>query len=203
MRTRPAGLGRRAHPRSRGENRLDVLRHDQFAGSSPLTRGKRAPRTGGSCRGRLIPAHAGKTRTPNRWIVQGSAHPRSRGENPLTVAVMVAMPGSSPLTRGKLCRTLERVSDGGLIPAHAGKTCRTFSTCSSLPAHPRSRGENSPSALPMMREAGSSPLTRGKQQRLDRGSVAPRLIPAHAGKTTRAVTRLRALSAHPRSRGEN
>ena len=62
MRTRPAGLGRRAHPRSRGENRLDVLRHDQFAGSSPLTRGKRAPRTGGSCRGRLIPAHAGKTR---------------------------------------------------------------------------------------------------------------------------------------------
>ena len=135
--------------------------------------------------------------------MQGSAHPRSRGENPLTVAVMVAMPGSSPLTRGKLCRTLERVSDGGLIPAHAGKTCRTFSTCSSLPAHPRSRGENSPSALPMMREAGSSPLTRGKQQRLDRGSVAPRLIPAHAGKTTRAVTRLRALSAHPRSRGEN
>ena len=40
----------------------------------------------------------------------------------MTVAVMVAMPGSSPLTRGKLCRTLERVSDGGLIPAHAGKT---------------------------------------------------------------------------------
>ena len=135
--------------------------------------------------------------------MQGSAHPRSRGENPLTVAVMVAMPGSSPLTRGKPVDGGGHGGDAGLIPAHAGKTCRTFSTCSSLPAHPRSRGENSPSALPMMREAGSSPLTRGKQQRLDRGSVAPRLIPAHAGKTTRAVTRLRALSAHPRSRGEN
>ena len=169
MRTRPAGLGRRAHPRSRGENRLDVLRHDQFAGSSPLTRGKRAPRTGGSCRGRLIPAHAGKTRTPNRWIVQGSAHPRSRGENPLTVAVMVAMPGSSPLTRGKLCRTLERVSDGGLIPAHAGKTCRTFSTCSSLPAHPRSRGENSATPVVKGEFKGSSPLTRGKRRPPTRG----------------------------------
>ena len=192
-----------AHPRSRGENGEAEIPEWRLDGSSPLTRGKRVERGANLIHIRLIPAHAGKTRTPNRWIVQGSAHPRSRGENPLTVAVMVAMPGSSPLTRGKLCRTLERVSDGGLIPAHAGKTCRTFSTCSSLPAHPRSRGENSPSALPMMREAGSSPLTRGKQQRLDRGSVAPRLIPAHAGKTTRAVTRLRALSAHPRSRGEN
>ena len=73
----------------------------------------------------------------------------------------------------------------------------------SSPAHPRSRGENSVALLNECPTAGSSPLTRGKQQRLDRGSVAPRLIPAHAGKTTRAVTRLRALSAHPRSRGEN
>ena len=172
-------------------------------GSSPLTRGKRGGGDPGVASGRLIPAHAGKTLCRG-WHCHGrGAHPRSRGENGEAEIPEWRLDGSSPLTRGKLCRTLERVSDGGLIPAHAGKTCRTFSTCSSLPAHPRSRGENSPSALPMMREAGSSPLTRGKQQRLDRGSVAPRLIPAHAGKTTRAVTRLRALSAHPRSRGEN
>ena len=73
----------------------------------------------------------------------------------------------------------------------------------SSPAHPRSRGENAHPEPVDRAGVGSSPLTRGKQQRLDRGSVAPRLIPAHAGKTTRAVTRLRALSAHPRSRGEN
>ena len=50
---------------------------------------------------------------------------------------------------------------------------------------------------------GSSPLTRGKRlfrlDRLDRR----RLIPAHAGKTLLNRVPLNALSAHPRSRGEN
>ena len=153
--------------------------------------------------GRLIPAHAGKT---GRWRSRSgvwTAHPRSRGENPLTVAVMVAMPGSSPLTRGKLCRTLERVSDGGLIPAHAGKTCRTFSTCSSLPAHPRSRGENYPHHHPWTRRRGSSPLTRGKRQAVDPAGHARGLIPAHAGKTHGTSSYQSYAAAHPRSRGEN
>ena len=52
-----------AHPRSRGENVIACASSVSNSGSSPLTRGKRAwgPR---SSRGRrLIPAHAGKTRT--------------------------------------------------------------------------------------------------------------------------------------------
>ena len=50
-----------AHPRSRGENArlLEILLHG--AGSSPLTRGKRADHGDGPGRGGLIPAHAGKT----------------------------------------------------------------------------------------------------------------------------------------------
>ena len=52
----------RAHPRSRGENPNVVLSVASQRGSSPLTRGKRAcPGPHGSY-GRLIPAHAGKTR---------------------------------------------------------------------------------------------------------------------------------------------
>ncbi len=50
---------------------------------------------------------------------------------------------------------------------------------------------------------GSSPLTRGKHARNARGVAIPRLIPAHAGKTTVAALALHGNSAHPRSRGEN
>ena len=55
-----------AHPRSRGENVSKKLAKSAASGSSPLTRGK--PRTGRErrARGRLIPAHAGKT-SPYVW----------------------------------------------------------------------------------------------------------------------------------------
>ena len=52
----------------------------------------------------------------------GEAHPRVGGENITSVWKMATAAGSSPRGRGKLCRALERASDGGLIPAWAGKT---------------------------------------------------------------------------------
>ena len=51
----------RAHPRSRGENVLPRLPSADFAGSSPLTRGKQLATSIEEATGRLIPAHAGKT----------------------------------------------------------------------------------------------------------------------------------------------
>ena len=51
----------RAHPRSRGENPVATLPATIAPGSSPLTRGKRQVSHEGVHRGRLIPAHAGKT----------------------------------------------------------------------------------------------------------------------------------------------
>ena len=50
-----------AHPRSRGENPSPVRPMSQYAGSSPLTRGKLAERDGIMEQIGLIPAHAGKT----------------------------------------------------------------------------------------------------------------------------------------------
>ena len=52
----------RAHPRSRGENPDQCLPRDTRTGSSPLTRGKLLHARDGLGLGRLIPAHAGKTR---------------------------------------------------------------------------------------------------------------------------------------------
>ena len=111
-----------AHPRSRGENRSCTVTRWAAAGSSPLTRGKRARLVAAMKSPRLIPAHAGKTRRQARPITSLRAHPRSRGENLIGYSITQKHLGSSPLTRGKhLCADAVAWNQG-LIPAHAGKT---------------------------------------------------------------------------------
>ena len=138
------GLWRLAHPRSRGENLAEATEDSTVAGSSPLTRGKPGATVIDSADERLIPAHAGKTRGGYGGCGGKAAHPRSRGENRWWSRLAPSGSGSSPLTRGK--RRLHRpgLARTGLIPAHAGKTSRAFSIRMYMPAHPRSRGENSP-----------------------------------------------------------
>ena len=92
---------RRAHPRSRGENRSTSSFSAGAAGSSPLTRGKLHLRAQQSRRDRLIPAHAGKTGPSVCAIFFAGAHPRSRGENLIRRDHRRVLRGSSPLTRGK------------------------------------------------------------------------------------------------------
>ena len=91
----------------------------------------------------------------------------------------------------------------GLIPAHAGKTMVVLPGRRAFRAHPRSRGENSVSGPPACAARGSSPLTRGKRDRLPDLRRKPGLIPAHAGKTTATLCAANSSPAHPRSRGEN
>ena len=113
---------RRAHPRSRGENRWDRVAASRLAGSSPLTRGKRRVRGRGSRRSGLIPAHAGKTPFRRSRTGQTRAHPRSRGENSIWPILTRKCVGSSPLTRGKRRARRSCSARRRLIPAHAGKT---------------------------------------------------------------------------------
>ena len=91
----------------------------------------------------------------------------------------------------------------GLIPAHAGKTPSHPARSGGAWAHPRSRGENQALDPDVLREVGSSPLTRGKPTVWAWVGLGWRLIPAHAGKTRRRGRSRRARWAHPRSRGEN
>ena len=197
------GSAEEAHPRSRGENQNVVGRPISREGSSPLTRGKRIITCHPIPLRRLIPAHAGKTKSDLSAQQIAPAHPRSRGENQGPSAMLCVYPGSSPLTRGK--REIERIAEalGRLIPAHAGKTSSVAWAMSPRPAHPRSRGENAVSRVVAFFEKGSSPLTRGKHL----GAVVQHerkgLIPAHAGKTAIFAFRLDWPTAHPRSRGEN
>ena len=111
-----------AHPRSRGENAVLQRPSRSRSGSSPLTRGKPWPTQPVPSCGRLIPAHAGKTKSVLMTSIARAAHPRSRGENGYTPGRDVFHFGSSPLTRGKRRGRPRRTQRRGLIPAHAGKT---------------------------------------------------------------------------------
>ena len=171
-----------AHPRSRGENSLAQTSNSLSWGSSPLTRGKPAAKFPELNALGLIPAHAGKTRSPESAAPAVTAHPRSRGENAAHALAEIYARGSSPLTRGKLDERLHRRAPQGLIPAHAGKT---WLHCFVRPggwAHPRSRGENV-SMAPL--GVAAHPRSRGENIRqpfVDRPFLW--LIPAHAGKTS-------------------
>ena len=71
--------------------------------------------------------------------------------------------GSSPLTRGKRPDDDAGTVKFGLIPAHAGKTRPFRMLFQGDRAHPRSRGENTPTTARPLTVTGSSPLTRGKR----------------------------------------
>ena len=132
-----------------------------------------------------------------------TAHPRSRGENAGGRDILPGVNGSSPLTRGKLRSGLGSAASARLIPAHAGKTDRCGQSMLVRAAHPRSRGENRAKGRTRPDRAGSSPLTRGKHFRACEQRPCARLIPAHAGKTSRWIASAEMSAAHPRSRGEN
>ena len=116
---------------------------------------------------------------------------------------MMCTIGSSPLTRGKRERCLQTSDQRRLIPAHAGKTGSALRLPRTGAAHPGSRGENDMYQVVNARRGGSSPLTRGKPRVESEAVDLLRLIPAHAGKTLSLARSLRAVAAHPRSRGEN
>ena len=152
-------------------------------GSSPLTRGKLARRSGFTRAVWLIPAHAGKTASCTGPRERSWAHPRSRGENGQLARGGVRGPGSSPLTRGKRRKPPGVLERNRLIPAHAGKTESEGVRTIGVSAHPRSRGENANGEPANVIRPGSSPLTRGKHRGVRVRPCVERLIPAHAGKT--------------------
>ena len=111
-----------AHPRSRGENVHSRVTPHAHAGSSPLTRGKPGREQVCEDVGRLIPAHAGKTRPVGTTAFVSAAHPRSRGENSSMVSTTTRGQGSSPPTRRKHALLDRRRRRRRLIPAAAGQT---------------------------------------------------------------------------------
>ena len=184
-----AGTGGRSpsgasHPRAGGENIIRQSRAGTLYGSSPRGRGKPPlPAPSHPICG-LIPARAGKTPAPRRWVRADPAHPRAGGKNITAVWDGIVTVGSSPRGRGKHCEPVECSVIAGLIPARAGKTASMPLDSTVIGAHPRAGGENSRSSRTFVSWLGSSPRGRGKHQVWRCYEEHSRLIPARAGKTS-------------------
>ena len=166
-------------------------------------RGKRRARTLKRTVRRIIPAHAGQTRTPATATTPPKDHPRACGANSIATIMKGVTAGSSPRMRGKPQRRRLRHARRRIIPAHAGQTSNPPSLRLSGPDHPRACGANVYGLSSDFVQDGSSPRMRGKRWRSNRRIARFRIIPAHAGQT-RIFAGLTALSTdHPRACGAN
>ena len=174
-----------------------------MVGTSPHTRGKQQAQQILHFRIRNIPAYAGKTGVNPRRDIQTQEHPRIRGENAIYHTACALTSGTSPHTRGKLYPASPLAGWCRNIPAYAGKTFAWGADYVGSAEHPRIRGENISTLLPINYLAGTSPHTRGK--RVDQAhSTSPRRnIPAYAGKTLIQRLSISLVEEHPRIRGEN
>ena len=116
------GVGRRAHPRVRGEHHPLEYTFAAAEGSSPRPRGaRRRHEPVGQARG-LIPASAGSTSPGSPRRAPDGAHPRVRGEHLWDGRGTSPELGSSPRPRGARSVTTAPRRVRGLIPASAGST---------------------------------------------------------------------------------
>ena len=110
--------------------------------------------------------------------------------------------GSSPLTRGKVTLHPLWWVSSRIIPAYAGKSMPVLGRNAVGRDHPRLRGEKVDSlVLPGVR-LGSSPLTRGKEDRNIIRRRLLRIIPAYAGKRIFFISCFLYAQDYPRLRGE-
>ena len=151
------------HPRTCGANFFSSACSRIAGGSSPHMRGK----LGGTLRTlksqRIIPAHAGQTRTLNSGSTVVKDHPRTCGANLLSTPGPSVRIGSSPHMRGKHRAGRRRPDVLRIIPAHAGQTFPANRHRSASSDHPRTCGANYMGSVLMVTHTGSSPHMRGKQ----------------------------------------
>ena len=113
------------HPRACGANRRNVPNLDVATGSSPRMRGKQRKITTVGPWIRIIPAHAGQTRSLPPRHRRFPDHPRACGANLTPRYSVVIVAGSSPRMRGKQWLRVGLWPFGRIIPAHAGQTSVT------------------------------------------------------------------------------
>ena len=166
-------------------------------------RGKQSPRLPHGSRGRITPAHAGKTATKARYCSSLADHPRACGENAVNSLLLFSFSGSPPRMRGKHQRDARTRRERRITPAHAGKTQTLLHTAPSQTDHPRACGENILDMMERYALAGSPPRMRGKQCPPLCRCCGVRITPAHAGKTRARCAWLLTRTDHPRACGEN
>ena len=118
----PLLLVERDHPRACGAHSILPIVMSVSAGSSPRMRGSQRSAEQSADSRRIIPAHAGLTRTLLRKKFQPWDHPRACGAHLVAALDFDVLAGSSPRMRGSLSQTANEIKTTGIIPAHAGLT---------------------------------------------------------------------------------
>ena len=152
-------------------------------GSSPLSRGIRGTSLDEQAVRGIIPALAGNTAAARRSCTKWRDHPRSRGEYAAMTLGIYTHLGSSPLSRGIPLTRIRRSNSPRIIPALAGNTSGSRRCRRVRQDHPRSRGEYTGGDKIDVCDEGSSPLSRGIQDRVEVVEHHGRIIPALAGNT--------------------
>ncbi len=135
---------RAVHPRTRGEQTDMFASKASIAGSSPHSRGTDLQSCYHAQSARFIPALAGNRPHPRRGARCVAVHPRTRGEQCVSIAAMDSGTGSSPHSRGTEASTDIRDWVWRFIPALAGNSGTATAPPSRPSVHPRTRGEQSP-----------------------------------------------------------
>ena len=117
-----SGLRDRDHPRMCGKNHKANTSICVCLGSPPRVREKLISSNSSSRNTRITPACAGKTQTETSLPCLIRDHPRECGKNSITLARIVADPGSPPRVREKLNHTSSNRCRSRITPASAGKT---------------------------------------------------------------------------------
>ncbi len=151
---------------------------------------------------RFIPAGAGNARGQPCLPINGSVHPRWRGERGHAAPPRDVDHGSSPLARGTRPTALGGNTAERFIPAGAGNAPPPSALGCRRAVHPRWRGERFVARIARIALAGSSPLARGTLRSSGRLHRRCRFIPAGAGNAMPRHNHGNATAVHPRWRGE-
>ena len=190
------------HPRTCGEHPIRLRPAQARPGSSPHMRGTLSSVISTLCYHGIIPAHAGNTQSSVSGTPCTGDHPRTCGEHDRRLRRCDRNPGSSPHMRGTQCSRLQKPSQGGIIPAHAGNT-QVAQLVRPFPRdHPRTCGEHFRDLQTAWGGLGSSPHMRGTRSTAHRTRCRTGIIPAHAGNTAgRGANRKPNRGSSPHMRG--
>ena len=166
-------------------------------------RGKCESFSGGSVKGRITPAGAGKTTLKSSARFCPWDHPRRCGENWAGRSEYPLSGGSPPQVRGKPLMLLQVRSERGITPAGAGKTHLQRRISRPFGDHPRRCGENAFGLSQALSLSGSPPQVRGKHGVYVLAFGGHGITPAGAGKTTFILPPVSRVQDHPRRCGEN
>ena len=151
----------------------------------------------------IIPAHAGSTSRTARSSGCPRDHPRACGEHLAELRAFIYPVGSSPRMRGAQVVLADLGTIERIIPAHAGSTRYIFCFIACAQDHPRACGEHGSSVKSNTIYTGSSPRMRGALGNCDLITIAPGIIPAHAGSTVLYSFYRNRGRDHPRACGEH